>query len=310
MVTRQCARVIMYHRFSSNGAPGRLDVGILERQLRYMRDHFNVIALGDLVSRLRSGLAPEPYSLAVTVDDAYVDFGEAAYPVFLRNQVPVTLYVVSEFASGRIWLWWDAIRHALALAPNGPYELLGPKGLVRVSLSDASSREDAWGVLARLGLNLSPAERDPYLEGLRRSLSVHPSAPPREYAGLDWDALRALDPGIVEIGAHTRTHPILSRCDPERITQEVAGSKKEIERELGREVRAFCYPNGTWADVDERCIAAVREAGYDSAVMACGTLVCKGANVHALDRMGASETWENFVGELSGISHLRREPAR
>ena len=138
-----------------------------------------------------------------------------------------------------------------------------------------------------------------------------PSPPTREFAALDWDALRALDPDLVEIGAHTCTHPILSRCDQERVIREVAGSKKEIEKQLGREVRAFCYPNGQWPDVDEQCFAAVREAGYDSAVMACGTLVCKGANVYALDRIGAPETCDDFVSKISGVSHLRRHvPAR
>src|SRR6267378_9401 len=103
IATRRCARVIMYHRFESEGFTSGLDVCTLERQLGYLRRHFNVIPLRDLVSRLRSGTDPEPYSVAVTVDDAYADFGELAYPVFLRHGVPVTVYVVSEFASGRIW---------------------------------------------------------------------------------------------------------------------------------------------------------------------------------------------------------------
>src|SRR5882762_7625936 len=91
VATRQCARVIMYHRFGPDGAAGGLDVGILEKQLSYLRRHFNVVPLRDLVSRLRSGMDPEPYSVAVTVDDAYADFGELAYPVFLRHGVPVTV---------------------------------------------------------------------------------------------------------------------------------------------------------------------------------------------------------------------------
>src|SRR4029077_2620537 len=137
--------------------------------LSYLRRHFNVVPLRDLVSRLRSGMDPEPYSVAVTVDDAYADFGTLAYPVFLRHGVRVTVYVVSESGSGRIWLWWDAIRYVLARASDGEYHSFGPEGLVPVRLSDAASREEAWNRLAGIGLALSPGKRDEYLQGIQKS---------------------------------------------------------------------------------------------------------------------------------------------
>ena len=301
--TRQCARVIMYHRFTAGGAGGRLDVQVLDQQLRYLRRHYKVVSLHDVIVRLRSGMAPEPYSVAVTVDDAYADFGDIAYPVFQRHGVPVTLYVVSEFAGGRMWLWWDMIRQILMSAPNGQY---APRSS-SISLSDATSRERAWQELAGVGLALSPGERQGYIASLQAVFGVPlPGVPPREFAALSWDELRGLDPKLVDIGAHTRTHPILSRCESPQIQEEVAGSKSEIEAALGREVRSFCYPNGTWSDVDARCLAAVREAGYEGAVMACGTLVCRGADVYALDRIGPSEKRDDFASEISGISHIRR----
>jgi peptidoglycan/xylan/chitin deacetylase (PgdA/CDA1 family) len=256
LTTRRCARVVMYHRFGLGG----LDVRYLEEQLCYMRRYFNVVPLGDIVSRLRSGMAPDPCTVAVTVDDGYADFGELAYPVFRRNGIPVTLYVVSEFASGKIWLWWDAIRYILTRAHNGCYGVMTANGLITVSLSDAISREAEWHTLADIGLTLSPGERDQYIRDLQESFSVSlPNSPTEDFAALDWDALRALDPEIVEIGSHSCTHPILSRCSAEGVIQEVAESKRTIEEQLGREVRAFCYPNGQWLDVNDQCFGFVKK---------------------------------------------------
>lgn len=304
--TRHCARVIMYHRFGSDDAR-RLDVSHLEKQLRFLRRHFKVVPLSDIVLRLRMGMAPDPYTVAITVDDGYADFGELAYPVFQRYKIPVTLYVVSEFASGKIWLWWDAIRYILTHAAKGCYGLMRVNGLISISLSDTASREAAWYTLAGIGLTLSPGEREQYIRDLQDSFSVSlPNSPTEEFAALDWNALLTLDAEIVEIGAHTCTHPILSQCDTEGIIQEVTGSKKAIEEQLGRQVKAFCYPSGDWSDVDERCFIAVREAGYESAVMACGMLVCKDANLYALERIGASSRWDNFVSDISGVSHMRQ----
>lgn len=294
----------MYHRFGEDDTGRRLSIDLLDRHLDHLRRHFHVVPLRDLVARLKSGRDPEPYSVALTVDDAYADFADLAYPVFLRHRVPLTLYVVSELASGRMWLWWDAIRYLVTRAPEGRYRV-DAHGIA-VSLSDPASRRAAWERLANLGLNLSSEDRDAFLKTLQRVFAVElPPSPSPEFAAMTWTALRRLDPGLVEIGAHTRTHPILSQCDPERVTREVAGSKAEIEERLGREVRSFCYPNGTWSDVNEHCFEAVRAAGYESAVMSCGRLIRHHSDVHALPRMSAFGTWDLFLAEVSGFPQLR-----
>ena len=133
--TRQGARVLMYHRFGEDDTGRRLPIELLDKQLDHLRSHFHVVPLRDLVTRLKSGRSPEPYSVALTVDDAYADFGALAYPLFLRHRIPVTLYVVSALASGSMWLWWDAIRYFLTRAREGTYTI-GAYG-VTVSLSDA-----------------------------------------------------------------------------------------------------------------------------------------------------------------------------
>jgi len=300
----------MYHRFGPGDRDRKLHVEELDRQLRYLRRNFRLAPLAELVSCLREGETPAPLTVAITVDDAYADFGEHAYPVFRRLGVPVTIYVVSEFAGGRFWLWWDAVRHLLEKAPSGNYQIGRHPALLRFSLGDPASRHAAWLALAGAGAKLAPAEREQFLLDLQRSLAVGlPDSPPPEFAALSWDALRALDPDIVEIGAHTRTHPSLSRCDTARIREEISGSKLEIESCTGRRVSAFCYPNGERDDVDGRCVAAVREAGFDSAVLACGSMIGRGADRYLLERIGAPHVAGDFDGDVSGISYLRQRLA-
>jgi peptidoglycan/xylan/chitin deacetylase (PgdA/CDA1 family) len=310
MATGRWARVLMYHRFGPGDPNRRLSAEALDRQLRYLRRHFNVVPLRDLVERLAEGRAPEPRSVALTVDDAYADFGEHAYPVFRRHGVPVTIYVVSQFAGGRFWLWWDAIRHTVARAERGTYRMDLPDGPLELALHDAQSRDEAWSALAAVGVTLEPSRRDAFVLAVQDAFSVLlPASPTAEYAALSWSELRSLDADIVEVGAHTRTHPILALCDSARIADEVSGSKAEIESQLGRRVRAFCYPNGEPQDVDERCVEAVRAAGFDSAVLACGGMIRAGANRYLLERLGAPHDEGEFEGEVSGIGFLRQRIA-
>lgn len=74
--------------------------------------------------------------------------------------------------------------------------------------------------------------------------------------------LQAWQQGGMEVGAHTRTHPRLTRCDDAQLSDEIGGGKRELEDQLGIPVTQFCYPYG---DVDERTALAVRQAGFVAA---------------------------------------------
>lgn len=65
-----------------------------------------------------------------------------------------------------------------------------------------------------------------------------------------------------EIASHTITHLDLTSLDPAMLEDEVAGSKRQLETELGVDIDNFCYPAGKY---DDSVIAAVEDAGYRGA---------------------------------------------
>ncbi len=62
-----------------------------------------------------------------------------------------------------------------------------------------------------------------------------------------------------EIGAHTMTHPRLSKIDDAEAKEEIAFSKKNLEDTIGREISSFCYPGG---DYEDKHKLMVKEAGF------------------------------------------------
>lgn len=70
----------------------------------------------------------------------------------------------------------------------------------------------------------------------------------------------------VSVGAHTVSHPILSRVSPEQARREIAESKRTIEGELGCPVRNFAYPNGARVDFDDTTKTILSECGFDCAL--------------------------------------------
>jgi peptidoglycan/xylan/chitin deacetylase (PgdA/CDA1 family) len=76
------------------------------------------------------------------------------------------------------------------------------------------------------------------------------------------DDVRALMRSGWEIGAHTLTHPDLTRVGARRLAREVGGSRTRLEDELGVPVRSFAYPFGRSTATVR---AAVRSAGFHTA---------------------------------------------
>jgi peptidoglycan/xylan/chitin deacetylase (PgdA/CDA1 family) len=96
-----------------------------------------------------------------------------------------------------------------------------------------------------------------------------PTKVPDRFAALSWSDLRGLINKGLDIGAHTDTHPILSKLEtPQQLEAEIAGSKARIEQAAGATVRHFCYPNGKLPDVDARAVTQAEQSGYQTAVLA------------------------------------------
>ena len=62
-----------------------------------------------------------------------------------------------------------------------------------------------------------------------------------------------------ELAAHTIHHSDLTTLEGEALEEEVASSRKLLQREYGVPVKNFCYPSGRF---DDTVIAAVEAAGY------------------------------------------------
>ena len=109
---------------------------------------------------------------------------------------------------------------------------------------------------------------------------------------LDWDQVRAMLPHDITFGAHTLSHPILSRLSPEAIEAEVLGSKRVIERETGVPVTLFAYPNGQPGDYNEDCKAILRKSGFS-----CSVSTSAGVNTSATDRFALHRrhVWDGTV---------------
>ena len=103
----------------------------------------------------------------------------------------------------------------------------------------------------------------------RRAWSVASAAPPDARA-LTPDELRQLAASqLVTIGADTVDHVRLGGRPPVDQLRTIAASKTELEAAIGGAVAHFAYPFGRQGDFDDASVAAVEQAGFETA---CTTL--------------------------------------
>jgi len=73
-------------------------------------------------------------------------------------------------------------------------------------------------------------------------------APPPHPLGslpmLSWEQTAELAAYDIEIGAHTQTHPDLSRLSAADVVREISASASDIEAHIGQPVESFAYPFG------------------------------------------------------------------
>jgi peptidoglycan/xylan/chitin deacetylase (PgdA/CDA1 family) len=145
-----------------------------------------------------------------------------------------------------------------------------------------------------------PLKRRLFVEHIIRVRTPHFSPSPDERARFDVMSLaelRALDPALITIGAHTMSHPILTGLPPEEAKREIEGSRKVLESWLSRPVGYFCYPNGLYDDVSERY---VRRA-YRAAVTTAPEVVPAGGDPFRLPRLCAVPDVTELAWRVSAV---------
>lgn len=298
--TRRSPRVFMYHRFSEQPSARTICAASFRKQLYEISRRFNVVTLAELYRIWQAEGEPPANTAVITVDDGYGDFATVAWPILKEAGLPATLFVSTRFTDGDFWLWPDKLEYALFSTTEPVLSLQSREW----TLENDASRWRCFEELCAWFTRIDDAEKHQWIDRLYEVLEVAlPEQPTEEYAPVPWPRLRELADAGIEIGGHTRTHPVLSRLPLHVLDEEIAGCKTEIEAKLGREIHTFCYPNGQPEDINDAVRDAVRRAGFDCAVAAYFRSDVM-ADPFEIKRYAASENQEQFLKNMEGVEYV------
>ena len=274
---RHGARILMYHRFPERSH--------LAAQCAHLQKYYRPVSLTEIGHWLRHEQTLPTQAVVFTVDDGYRDFYLNTFPVLLEYSIPAIVYLATEMIDRQTCLWvdWVGILFSAAQRPA----------------SAARETKERFKTLPN-------AERLERLAQLPEQLGLASPPPiPEQYAPLTWEDIRVMSKAGIEFGAHTQSHPILSRlASREEIQNELAGSKARIEQETGQPVRHFCYPNGRESDFDAVTLDVVRECGFLTAVTGEKGINFAGADPFQLRRIHQEPVTPvlQFAHQVAGLS--------
>jgi len=319
-LTRGIGVILTLHRvrpWIENGfAPNRIleiTPSFLDEALVCLKDlGYELVTLTEAVARLRTGRGRTPFA-ALTFDDGYRDTLEHALPVLERHGAPMTLFVTPGFADRSARLWWVELEEAIGRLSRIVVE---EKDLhfAAYSRSDAEKQETFEDLYWRL--RKGPWQR---LLNAIGALTVEAGLDSADIADslcLDWDGLGELSRHpLVSIGAHTMTHPTLSKCDERRAREEMSASREAIRRRLGVRPAHFAYPVGDSGSAGMREFALAAELGFTSAVTTRpGVLfAAHAAHLLALPRISLNGLFQDvrrFETLMSGVPTLIKNKGR
>jgi peptidoglycan/xylan/chitin deacetylase (PgdA/CDA1 family) len=310
--------ILMYHRIADDPVDHwRLAVSPVhfEEQLNVLRRTRHPLPLTDFVRRLMAGSLPQN-AVALTFDDGYVDNLVAGKPRLAAADVPATVYVTTGFVDRPNECWWDELVR-LILLENGRrnFELVVRGETMHFDIgAEAPAREDgrnarplkrrraAITAIHQAVRHLASEERELIMAELR-SVFVRPNHRAWSNRVMTGAEVRELvADGLVTIGAHTVTHPVLAGLGTVACHREITESKRVCEALIGAPVASFAYPYG---DFDAKAREAVKTAGFSFACSVQHGPAFATSDVFALPRIHVSnwdgDTFERALRSASAI---------
>ncbi len=205
-------------------------------------------------------------AVAFTIDDGFFDQAEMAAKVFVENQCPVTIFLISGFIDNELWPWDDQVAYLFHSTAKSALDIEIGGEKVAYALQTDSDKRNATGDFQRRCKWLSPEDLQTSLDRLSIAAEIPiPAQPPEQYRPLTWDLARKLEPQGVSFGPHSCSHNIFSRLSPAQAEQEISQSIKRLSEELKHPLPVFAWPTGRKQDFNESNCRILGQHGMHAA---------------------------------------------
>lgn len=249
------------------------DPAAAREQLCALKERFRMVS-GKEVRACCAGALTLKNACHVTIDDGWLSTYEVFFPILKELRIPASIFVSPKACAEGGAFWYQQ------------YEKSDEARLKELMIARGLFREEVRAFPLELIFKELPV--DVVLDVLAEYRAAQGKGVPARAVVTPEQLREMADSGLVEVGAHTLTHPILANETAERAEREISESVALLREMLERPVESFAYPNGLpWLDFGAREIEAVRKSGVRCAYSVRPGTFGRGNDAFAIPRVGS-----------------------
>lgn len=206
-----------------------------EKEVKFLKNNFDILTFKDLDAL---GTNRGRYRIAIiTFDDGYLDNYLKAYPILKNNNVSAVFFIVPGVIDGFVEPWWELLAYYNKLDLISEIMSMAPSALNK-KMSEINEES-----------NLIPLRKGYFIDKF-----------------MNWEQISEMHNNGMEIGCHTYSHYILSRCNNSEKIDEIIKAKDIIEDKINDKIVSFAYPIGSTSTYNEECITALKQMEIQYAI--------------------------------------------
>ncbi len=300
--------VLLYHRVVD--LP--FDPQLLSVTPQHFDEHLEIlcryaqpIGLEELSLALKKDKLPRR-GVVITFDDGYIDNLQYAKPLLEHHNIPATVFITAGQLGRKTEFWWDELERlflqpgdlppTLSLRINGStyeWNITEPTEYTKNDYEqyrswhiekpdDPTPRHKLYLSIYQLLHPLHEIERREIIKRLQIWAGKDSMYRPSHRALTADELILLAKGGLIEIGAHTMTHPMLASQSALMQRDEVMQSKTCLETILNHPVYSFAYPHGSYTN---ETISLIQEAEFRYACSSDTDAVWRGADPFTIPRV-------------------------
>lgn len=277
-------------------------VNSFEIQMRFLRKKYCVLGLQEVINAIQKNISLPRNIAVVTFDDGYRNNLTLALPILIKYNIPASIFLTTGYIGTDKLLPLDRAYLILTNSQNKQPLFFKEIGLGPLFFDNDESILASYLSTVEALKNLSTEVQEAYLEKLKTILKsdYERSDVENEFKLLSWEEVDYLAKNdLIEIGAHTQSHEILSNVSIRVAEKEILNSKTMIECHLSRKVISFAYPNGTLRDFNEFHSQQLKNIGFVCSMTTVARLNQYSDNRYELGRISIGPIFANNLNHFA-----------
>ena len=251
------ARILIYHGICLKD-PTRFNPIFLtrdnfEEQLKFFKQHFNVLSISDYYA---GNFSNDRFNVCITFDDGYANNFKYVLPLMEKYQLPAGFFITAIREAGHDILWNDFLGIVTRYGPG------------RLFYDGMQFTKDGYGRYASdlTGKTLVDyLKEDGFIKKEEMMKELKPLFNPGEEEEDYWlqmtpEEIRLLSQSsYATIGSHGYYHNRMDKLSIDSAIAEMRNSKKYLEGITGKEISAFAFPYGNYS---RTIVEEAKKIGY------------------------------------------------